>query len=68
MDPIIRWKRMKYGTDKRDLKRYLGFLLVCFCATMGQKKSPTEARLSINDQTEPQRPQHLQLLLIQLDL
>ena len=34
----------------------------------GVKKGLTEARLSINDQTEPQRPQHLQLFPDQLDL
>ena len=34
----------------------------------GAKKNLTEARLYINDQTEPQHPQHLQLLLSQMDL
>ena len=68
MARIIRWETMKYGTGKRDPERYMGFLLVCFCATMGQKKSLTEARLSINDQTEFRHPLIRQPLLSQLDL
>ena len=50
------------------VKGVWAFCSYFFCATMGQKKSLTEARLSINDQTEPQRPQHLQRLLTQLYL
>jgi hypothetical protein len=51
-----------------------GFMIVKMLSTFGefysmeQKKSLTEARLSINDQTEPQHPQHLQRLLSQMDL
>lgn len=32
MGLIIRWKRMKYGTGKRDPERYMGFLLFCVCS------------------------------------
>lgn len=32
MGRIVRWKRMRYGTDKRAPERYMGFLLVCVCA------------------------------------
>jgi len=39
MDPIIRWKRTRYGTGERDTERYMGFLLVCVCAAMGEKGS-----------------------------
>lgn len=39
MDPIIRWKRMRYGTGERDTERYMGFLLVCVCAAIGEKGS-----------------------------
>ena len=39
MDPIIRWKRMKYGTGKRDPERYMGFLLICVCAAMETQQS-----------------------------
>jgi len=49
-------------------QRDVGVLFLCVYSSMGQKKSLTEARLSINDQTEPQHPQHLQRLLTQLDL
>lgn len=30
---------MKYGTGERNPERYMGFLLVCVCATMGEKGS-----------------------------
>lgn len=39
MGLIIRWKRMRYGTGERDTERYMGFLLVCVCAAMGEKGS-----------------------------
>lgn len=39
MDRIIPWKRMRYGTGERDTERYMGFLLVCVCAAIGEKGS-----------------------------
>lgn len=33
------WRRMRYGTGERDTERYMGFLLVCVCAAMGEKGS-----------------------------
>ena len=32
MGLIIHWRRMKYGTDKRDSERYMGFLFFCVCS------------------------------------
>lgn len=32
MGRIIRLKRTRYGTDKRDPERYMGFLFFCVCS------------------------------------
>ena len=37
MDPIIRWKRMKYGTGERNAERSLAVLFLCLLAAMGKK-------------------------------
>ena len=32
MEPIGRWRRMKFGTGERNPERYMGFLLFCVLA------------------------------------
>lgn len=42
MGGVGRWKMMKYGTDKRDTERDLGFMLFCICSaeqTKGRNKT-----------------------------
>ena len=36
MGLIIHWKRMKYGTGKRDPERYMAVLFIHLLAAMGK--------------------------------
>lgn len=45
MVPIIRWKRMKYGTGEIDPERCMGFLLFCVCSA---EKTKGELTVTVN--------------------
>ena len=45
MVPIIRWKRMKYGTGEIDTERCMGFLLFCVCSA---EKTKGELTVTVN--------------------
>ena len=36
MAPIIRWKRMKYGTGERNPERYMAVLFIPLLASVGE--------------------------------